>query len=167
MLAPRLLASPAGHRRGGWLGQYRIHSHPVPAGEPLPRWARDRAVGRRLLPTDGNREARRAMTWQLHVVGTDEAVRPQVPAAVEGPFFDAGPRRSETPGRETRADRGTDAGRGPRSDRDSAARMLLVRPDGFIAASWPLHAGTAAASDVADALRAYGIPPGWAGGPSA
>ena len=167
VLAPRLLASPAGHRLGGWLGQYRIHYHPVPDGEPLPRWARDRAVGRRLLPTDGNREALRAMTWQLHVVGTDEAVRPQVPAAVEGPFFDAGPRRSETPGRETRADRGTDAGRGPRSDRDSAARMLLVRPDGFIAASWPLHAGTAAASDVADALRAYGIPPGWAGGPSA
>ena len=107
------------------------------------------------------------MTWQLHVVGADEAVRPQVPSAVEGPFFGAGPRRGEAPGRETRADRGTDAGRGPRSDRDSAARMLLVRPDGFIAASWPLHAGTAAASDVADALRAYGIPPGWAGGPSA
>ncbi|MGP5259805.1 hypothetical protein ACTXMW_06530 [Brachybacterium paraconglomeratum] len=106
------------------------------------------------------------MTWQLHVVGTDEAVRPQVPAAVEGPFFDAGPRRGETPGRETRAVRGTGAGRGTRSDRVSEARMLLVRPDGFVAASWPLHAGAAAASDVADALHAYGMTPGPAG-PSA
>ncbi|WP_341854459.1 FAD-dependent monooxygenase [Brachybacterium sp. GPGPB12] len=133
VLAPRLLATPVGRRLGGWLGQYRIHYHAVPEGEPPPRWARDRAVGRRLLPTDANREAPRAMSWQPHVEGVEDAVRPQVPAAVEGPFCGAG------------------------SDRDAEARMSLVRPDGYVAAVWPPHAGAATTADVADALRAHGM----------
>ena len=35
--------------------------------------------------------------------------------------------------------------------------MLLVRPDGYVAAVWPLHAGAATTADVADALRAHGM----------
>jgi hypothetical protein len=32
-----------------------------------------------------------------------------------------------------------------------------VRPDGYVAAAWPLHAGAVAAADVRAALTAYGI----------
>jgi hypothetical protein len=35
--------------------------------------------------------------------------------------------------------------------------MYLVRPDGFVAAAWPLHAGAAAGEDVAEALAACGL----------
>src|SRR5699024_3324496 len=85
LLAPRLLATRFGPYAGGLLGQYRIHYHPVDAGEPAPRWARDRAVGRRLRPTAENRDALRAMDWQLHSYGTD-AARPAVPDWIHGPL---------------------------------------------------------------------------------
>jgi 2-polyprenyl-6-methoxyphenol hydroxylase-like FAD-dependent oxidoreductase len=135
VLAPRVLSSPLGPRLGGWLGQYRIHYHPVSEGEPLPRWARDRTVGRRLRPTEENRAALRAMTWQLHVYG-GAADRPAgIPDQIEGPLaFPADPRG------------------GLRRD-----RLHLVRPDGYVAAAWPLHAGAVAAADVRAALTAYGI----------
>jgi 2-polyprenyl-6-methoxyphenol hydroxylase-like FAD-dependent oxidoreductase len=136
VLLPRVLASPVGRRLGGWLGQYRIHYHPLPGGASVPRWARDRAVGRRLPPTDENREALREMRWQLHSYGAAvPAARPRVPEAVTGPrAFPADPQ-----------------GR-LRSD-----LMYLVRPDGFVAAAWPLHAGAAAGEDVAEALAACGL----------
>jgi hypothetical protein len=35
--------------------------------------------------------------------------------------------------------------------------MYLVRPDGFVAAAWPLHAGAAAGEAVAEALAACGL----------
>ncbi|MFP3361911.1 hypothetical protein R0K17_31900, partial [Planococcus sp. SIMBA_143] len=63
VLLPRVLASPVGRRLGGWLGQYRIHCPPVREGAPVPRWARDRTVGRRLPPTEDNRDALREMRW--------------------------------------------------------------------------------------------------------
>ncbi|MGO1201352.1 MAG: FAD-dependent monooxygenase, partial [Dermabacteraceae bacterium] len=34
-------------------------------------------------------------------------------------------------------------------------RLYLVRPDGFVAASWPVHAGAVAVADVREALAAY------------
>ena len=36
-------------------------------------------------------------------------------------------------------------------------RLYLVRPDGYVAAAWPLHAGAAASADVAEALAACGF----------
>lgn len=134
VLAPRVLASPAGPYLAGLLGQYRIHYHPVPEERPPPRWARDRAVGRRLRPTPENRSALRAMRWQLHVYGAG-ADRPAVPDGVEGPLaFPADPRG--------------------RMRRD---RLYLIRPDGFVAAALPLHAGAAASADVTEALTACDI----------
>lgn len=133
-LAPRLLATRFGAYAGGLLGQYRIHYHPVPDGEPLPRWAREGSVGRRLRPTQENRAALRAMSWQLHTYGT-EAARPAVPEWVQGPFaFPADPR-----------------------GRMRADHLYLVRPDGFVAAALPLHAGAAAAADLDAALSASAV----------
>ena len=134
ILAPRLLATRFGPYAGGLLGQYRIHYHPVDAGEPAPRWARDRAVGRRLRPTAENRDALRAMDWQLHAYGTD-AARPSVPDWIHGPL--AFP---PDPARQLRDD-----------------RLYLVRPDGFVAAAFPLHAGATAIADVDEALAAYAV----------
>lgn len=65
------------------------------------------------------------------------ALRPQVPAAIEGPLaFPADPLGEMRPD-----------------------RLYLVRPDGFVAAAWPLHAGAAASADVSEALAAYGFAP--------
>ena len=134
-LAPRLLASRSGPYLAGLLGQYRIRYHAVADGEPVPRWARDRAVGLRLPPTAQNAEALRAMTWQLHGYGVD-AERPAcAPEWIEGPFCFP-----------------PDALGRLRRD-----RLHLVRPDGYVAASWPLHAGAAAEADVREALAAYEI----------
>lgn len=134
VLVPRLLATGFGPYAGGLLGQYRIHYHPVPKGVPLPRWARDRAVGRRLRPTEENRAALRTMTWQLHTYGT-EATRPAVPNWIDGPLaFPADPQ-----------------------ERLRDDRLYLVRPDGFVAASFPLHAGATAAADVEAVLKGYDV----------
>lgn len=135
VLAPRVLRSPAGPYLGGLLGQYRIHYHAVPRGAVLPRWASDPAVGRRLPLTEESAAALRSLRWQLHTYGGTVAERPAVPDAIEGPFaFAPDPR-----GRLRRH------------------QLYLVRPDGFVAAAWPLHAGAAATADVTAALRAYGM----------
>lgn len=136
-LGPRLLASRRfGPYLAGLLGQYRIRYRAVPKGTPLPRWARDRAVGVRLPPTAENAEALRAMSWQLHTYGA-EATRPAaLPDWIAGPFV-FGP----DPLGRLRTD-----------------RLYLVRPDGFVAASWPVHAGAAAVADVRAALAAYAVP---------
>lgn len=136
VIAPRLLRTRFGPVAGGLLGQYRIHYHPVPKGEPVPRWARDDAVGRRLRPMEENRAALRSLSWQLHTYGST-AARPAVPDWVEGPFaFPADPRGAL------------------RED-----HLFLVRPDGFVAAAFPLHAGAATAADVEAALAAYDAVP--------
>jgi 2-polyprenyl-6-methoxyphenol hydroxylase-like FAD-dependent oxidoreductase len=134
VLVPHLLGSRLGPHLGGLLGQYRIRYHPVPAGDPLPRWARDTAVGLRLPPTPENRAALRDMGWQLHTYGA-HADRPAVPDWIRGPLaFPPDPKG--------------------RLRTDS---LYLVRPDGYVAASWPLHAGAAATADVRAALTACGI----------
>lgn len=135
VLAPRVLRSAAGPWLGGLLGQYRIHYHPVPRGAVLPQWASDPAVGRRLPVLAVNREALRSGRWQLHTYGGAIAERPAVPEAVDGPFaFPADPR-----------------------GRLRSYQLYLVRPDGYVAAAWPLHAGAAATSDVTAALTAHGF----------
>ena len=134
-LAPRVLASRLGPHLAGLLGQYRIRYRAVPAGEAAPRWARDRAVGLRLPPTEDNAEALRALSWQLHGYGTVVARPAGVPDWVEGPFsFPPDPQG--------------------RLRRD---RLHLVRPDGYVAASFPVHAGAVAAADVREALAAYEV----------
>ncbi|MFE5776814.1 FAD-dependent monooxygenase [Brachybacterium sp. NPDC056505] len=135
VLAPRLLASSQGPRIAGWLGQYRIRYHATTKGGTLPRWARDRIVGLRLPPTPHNAEHLRAMSWRLLVHGA-RAERPAaVPDWIEGPFtLPADPTGSARPD-----------------------RLLLVRPDGFVAAAWPLHAAASADADVREALTALGV----------
>ncbi|GAA1491251.1 FAD-dependent monooxygenase [Brachybacterium sacelli] len=135
VLAPRVLASPLGPRLGGLLGQYRIRYHAVAEGEQVPRWASDRAVGVRLPPTSENAQVLRSMSWQLHTYSPGTANRPAVPDWIEGPF----------------AFSPDELGR-LRED-----RLYLVRPDGFVAASFPLHAGASATSDVRDALASYDV----------
>ncbi|WP_193105988.1 FAD-dependent monooxygenase [Brachybacterium sp. FME24] len=134
VLAPRLLSTRLGPYAGGLLGQYRIRYHAHPPGQQLPRWARDRAVGLRLPPTDDNAESLRALTWQLHTYGA-AADRPAVPDWVEGPLAFAPDPRGRL-----------------RED-----RLYLVRPDGFVAAAFPLHAGAATMHDVAASLAAYDV----------
>ena len=118
ILAPRLLATELGPYVAGLLGQYRIRYHAVPKGDPVPRWARDPAVGVRLPPTEENAEAHRPTG---------------LPDWVEGPFTFSPDLRGRL-----------------RTD-----RLYLVRPDGFVAASWPVHAGAVAVADVREALAAY------------
>lgn len=133
-LVRRLLRTSTGPWVGGLLGQYRIRYRVVAKGEAPPRWAADTAVGLRLPPTGDNRDALRSLSWQLHTYGT-VAERPQVPDWVEGPLAFA-----PDPQGRLRAD-----------------HLYLVRPDGFVAASWPLHAGAAAVSDVRAAFADYGV----------
>lgn len=132
-VVPRMLASPLGPYLAGLVGQYRIRYRASADGEPVPRWARDRAVGVRLPPTAANRDVLRSMSWQLHTYGI-EADRPVVPDWIEGPY-------TFTPDENGRL----------RED-----RLYLVRPDGFVAASFPVHAGAIATADAREALEAYG-----------
>ncbi|APX33885.1 2-polyprenyl-6-methoxyphenol hydroxylase [Brachybacterium sp. P6-10-X1] len=134
-LAPRVLASALGPRLGGLLGQYRIRYHAVADGEPVPRWARDRAVGLRLPPTAANRDVLRSMSWQLHTYGIEADRPPAAPDWIEGPY-------AFTPDWNGRL-------------RDD--RLYLMRPDGFVAASFPVHAGASATADVREALETYGV----------
>lgn len=134
-LAPRLLGTRFGPYAAGLLGQYRIRYHAAPAGQPLPRWAQDRAVGLRLPPTPENSSALRAMSWQLHTYGVTAERPPGVPDWIAGPFTFP----PESRGR-LRPD-----------------RLYLVRPDGFVAASWPLHAGAVAVADLEAALTTYRV----------
>ncbi|MGI3781856.1 MAG: FAD-dependent oxidoreductase [Janthinobacterium lividum] len=133
-LGPLVLGSSLGARPGGWLGQYRIRYHVVPAGTPTPAWAADPVVGLRLPPVGDNADPLRALTWQLHTYG-GPAARPDVPAWVDGPL-DLGP-----------DPRGT-----LRPD-----RAYLVRPDGFVAASLPVHDSVVDGPTLRAALDAHEV----------
>ena len=75
-----------------------------------------------------------ALTWQLHTYGT-QADRPDLPDWIEDP-----------------QDFGSDEHRRLRPD-----RLYLVRPDGFIAASLPLHAKSVDRTQLRAALAAHDI----------
>ncbi|MCV7230803.1 FAD-dependent oxidoreductase [Mycolicibacterium komossense] len=129
-LAPVVLKSALGPRLGGYLGQYRIRYHYLEPQEQTPAWADDPAVGRRLPPVQNNQQSLQDMTWQLHSYGAGEVSRPEVPEWMTGPHtFGADPH-----------------GR-LRSD-----RLYLVRPDQFVAASIPMHRGTADATQLSSAM---------------
>lgn len=133
-LAPRVLGSSLGARPGGWLGQYRIRYHFVPKGTATPAWAEDPVVGLRLPPVGDNADPLRSLGWQLHTYG-GSVVRPDVPDWVDGPF-----------------DLGQDPRTALRPD-----RMYLVRPDGFVAASLPVHDGVVDEPTLQAALDAHHV----------
>jgi 2-polyprenyl-6-methoxyphenol hydroxylase-like FAD-dependent oxidoreductase len=131
-VAPRLLDTRLGPRLGGLLGQYRIRYHFTPSGQPLPTWAADAAVGRRLPSTGENHLALRSASWQLHTYGA-VAARPEIPDWIDGP------RDFET----------------DKQARLRADRVYLVRPDGFVAAAIPLSDGRVAQGVLSDAMAAH------------
>lgn len=133
-VAPRVLATPAGTRIAGLLGQYRIRYPFAPDTTPLPSWAADGVVGLRLPPVAGNSDPLRSLSWQLHSYGTQVA-RPGVPDWIEGPHaFGPDP-----------------------AGRLRTGRLYLVRPDGFVAASLPVHRGAVDERTTWEALRAHHI----------
>ena len=75
------------------------------------------------------------MAWQLHTYGCGADRPAAVPGWIEGPL----PFPPDPLGR---------------LQRD---HLYLVRPDGYVAASWPVHAGAVATADVDAALTAYGV----------
>lgn len=130
-LAPRVSRTRLGPRAVGYLGQYRIRYRF--AADPRPPWADDRAVGVRLPPAHDNHAPLRSLAWQVHTYGTGPVDRPDIPEWVEGVHaFDA------DPGSRLRSD-----------------RAYLVRPDAFVAASWPTAYGQIDPAPVAAALRAH------------
>jgi hypothetical protein len=131
-LAPRLLSTRFGGRIGGYLGQYRIRYRFAAKNAPVPAWAADPAVGLRLPPAHGNHRPLRTLAWQVHTYGT-EAARPELPAWIEGPH--------QFPVDST--------------GRLQAGRLYLIRPDGYIAASLPLHSGHVNDADLRAALAAH------------
>ena len=134
-VAPIVMKTPLGPRFGGYLGQYRIRYHFVDAGQPMPLWADDPAVGRRLPPAGDNQQSLRDMTWQLHTYGAGGVARPEVPDWIEGPIAFGADSRGRL-----------------RSD-----RAYLVRPDQFVAASIPLHQNTIDAFQLGTAMLAHGM----------
>jgi 2-polyprenyl-6-methoxyphenol hydroxylase-like FAD-dependent oxidoreductase len=130
-LAPRLLSTRFGRRIGGYLGQYRIRYRITATIAPTPTWATDRAVGLRLPPVPGNHVPLRTLAWQMHTYGT-QAARPDLPAWIEGPHHFPADQRG----------------------RLQAGRLYLIRPDGYIAASLPVHSGHVDDADLRDALAA-------------
>jgi 2-polyprenyl-6-methoxyphenol hydroxylase-like FAD-dependent oxidoreductase len=131
-LAPRLLGTRFGRRIGGYLGQYRIRYHFAANNAPTPTWADDPAVGLRLPPMPGNHVPLRTLAWQLHTYGT-QATRPDLPAWIEGPHrFPADPK-----------------------GRLRAGRLYLIRPDGYVAASLPIHSGHVSDADLQETLAAH------------
>ena len=120
-IMPHVARTRLGPRLGGYLGQYRIRYRYLDRNAPVPAWADDRAVGLRLPPVENNNEPLRSMSWQLHAYGASNVARPDLPDWIDGPHkFGADGRGSL------------------KSD-----RLYLVRPDGFVAASIPLHEGIA------------------------
>jgi hypothetical protein len=131
-LAPRLLSTRLGRRIGGYLGQYRIRYNFTAKIAPTPTWATDPAVGLRLPPVPGNHVPLRTLAWQLHTYGT-EAARPDLPAWIEGPHHFPADQKG----------------------RLQAGRLYLIRPDGYIAASLPIHSGHVDDADLRNALAAH------------
>ena len=132
-VAPLLLKSPLGPLLGGYLGQYRIRYHFADSGQPIPDWADDPAVGRRLPPVADNQQSLRDMTWQLHAYGAVDVTRPEVPDWITGPIaFPA-----DVQGR-LRPD-----------------RVYLIRPDQFVAASIPLRGNMIDARQLRSAMAAH------------
>ena len=131
-LAPRLLSTRLGRRIGGYLGQYRIRYHFAANNAPTPPWAADRAVGLRLPPVHDNHLPLRTLAWQLHTYGT-QAARPDLPAWIEGPHHFPADHKG----------------------RLQAARLYLIRPDGYVAASLPIRFGHVSHADLQDALAAH------------
>jgi 2-polyprenyl-6-methoxyphenol hydroxylase-like FAD-dependent oxidoreductase len=131
-LAPRLLSTRLGRRIGGYLGQYRIRYRFAAANAPTPAWAADRAVGLRLPPVQDNHVPLRTLAWQLHTYGT-QAARPGLPAWIEGPHHFPADQKG----------------------RLQAGRLYLIRPDGYVAASLPIHSGHINRADLQDALAAH------------
>ncbi|MEZ0163183.1 FAD-dependent monooxygenase [Kineococcus sp. LSe6-4] len=130
-LAARGVRNPVGRRVAGYVGQYRIRHHVASA--PLPVWADDRVVGRRLLPTEENRPSLRSLAWQLHSYGTQPARPADLPDWIEGPHaFPADP-----------------------AGRWRADRTYLVRPDGFVAAAIPTSGGFLDEAVLHTAFRAH------------
>jgi hypothetical protein len=131
-LAPRLLSTRFGRRIGGYLGQYRIRYRFAANNAPTPTWAADPAVGLRLPPVHDNHVPLRTLAWQVHTYGT-EAPRPELPAWIEGPHhFPA-----------------------DQQGRLQAGRLYLIRPDGYTAASLPIHSGHVNNADLQAALAAH------------
>ena len=131
-VVPLISKSNAGSRIGGLLGQYRVHYH-FTDDKNVPVWAQDPVVGRRVPPVDGNHEALRAMTWQLHTYGAGEVQRPEVPDWVQGPTaFGADPQSRLRPD-----------------------RLYLIRPDEFVAASIPLQGNNVDVAQLRAAMSAH------------
>jgi hypothetical protein len=131
-LAPRLLSTRLGRRIGGYLGQYRIRYRFTASNAPTPAWAADRAVGLRLPPVPDNHVPLRSLAWQLHTYGT-QAARPDLPAWIDGPHHFPADQKG----------------------RLQAGRLYLIRPDGYVAASLPIHSGHVSQADLNDALAAH------------
>jgi 2-polyprenyl-6-methoxyphenol hydroxylase-like FAD-dependent oxidoreductase len=133
-IARSRLGSRLGSRVGGYLGQYRIRYHYLDAKAPVPAWANDPAVGLRLPPAGGNHEPLRSMTWQMHTYGAGEINRPDWPACL---------------------DRWPLCLRCRPHARLRSDRLYLARPDGFVAASVPLHDQVADKAQLRLAITAH------------
>lgn len=131
-LAPRLLSTRFGRRIGGYLGQYRIRYRFAAKNAPTPAWAADPAVGLRLPPVPDNHVPLRTLAWQVHTYGT-EVARPELPAWIEGPHHFPADHKG----------------------RLQEGRLYLIRPDGYIAASLPIHSGHVSDADLRAALAAH------------
>jgi hypothetical protein len=80
----------------------------------------------------GNHVPLRTLAWQLHTYGT-QAIRPDLPVWIEGPHHFPADHKG----------------------RLQAGRLYLIRPDGYIAASLPIHSGHVSGADLRDALAAH------------
>ncbi|WP_193045554.1 FAD-dependent monooxygenase [Mycolicibacterium baixiangningiae] len=129
---PLVTRTSLGARLGGYIGQYRIRYHYTAAADQT-EWARDPVVGLRLPPVADNQRALDTMNWQLHTYGAGTIVRPDVPEWIVGP-----------------QEFGDDPHGRLRSD-----RLYLVRPDHFVAASFPLQGNNVDGAQLSDALTGH------------
>ena len=88
--------------------------------------------GVRLPPVHDNHVPLRTLAWQVHAYGT-EATRPDLPAWMEGPHHFPADQKGQL----------------------QKDRLYLIRPDGYIAASLPIHSGHVNDADLRAALAAH------------